>query len=116
MSAGAETSRAASYVVVVEHNLVSKVARAADDSSAQVSGSPLETGTRLAESFRASGTIDGLYYFEDLPHARVFATLCLEFTRALADRRLATLKTLAAGAEFDAASGSSAQSLPGGAR
>ena len=112
----AESTGRPTYVVVVLHNLVSRVARTGDVTPGRIARSPLEVSTQLAENYRARGTIDGSYYFDDLPQARVFATLCLEFTRALADRRLAILKTLAAGAEFDADAGAAPPAMPGSMR
>jgi len=90
------------YVVVVENNLVVTVARIDDGNPAAVAQTRLEVATQLAENFRANGCIDGRYHFANAQRARVFATLCLEFTRALVERRLATIEALAVGAEFHA--------------
>jgi len=90
------------YVVVVEHNIVTALERVAADIDAPVAQTKLEVGTELAENNRLRGCIDGRYYFDNAQRARVFATLCLEFTKALVDKRLEILKTLAAGAEYHA--------------
>ena len=92
----------ATYVVTVEHNLVVAVERANDGPAALVPETPLEIGTQLADNYRRSGRIDGRYYFRSPQRARVFATLCLEFTRALIDRRLAIVKALRADEDFHA--------------
>lgn len=85
---------AEAYVVVVEGNLVAAIERAPRDARNPVPGSTLEVGTRLAESFRASGLIDGRYAFDDASGARTFAVLCLQFTQALALRRLDAVEAL----------------------
>jgi hypothetical protein len=53
--------------------------------------SKLEVGTEAALNFQRNGSLDGTYFFADLPQARTFARLCLEFMRLLVDRRLAAL-------------------------
>ena len=85
------------WVVVVRHNLVCSIARAGADDAARVAASPLEVSTRLADNHRANGCIDGRYCVADAQSARIFATLCLEFTRALAEKRLAMVEKLPAG-------------------
>ena len=93
---------AATYVVVVENNLVVTVARIDDGVAPPVPPTRLESATQLAENHRNNGCIDGRYHFSNAQRARVFATLCLEFTQALIERRLATIKALAVGEEFHA--------------
>ena len=112
----AQRAAAARFVVVVEHNLVSRIAQSDEADAEAVGRSPLEISTRLALNYRTRGSLDGRYYFDELPQARVFATLCLEFMRALADRRLTTLKTLPAGAQFDADADPAAPAMPGSMR
>jgi hypothetical protein len=91
------------WCVVVEHNLVSAITRVdALQSGVVVPASRLEVGTQLARNNLERGSIDGRYYFDSAQRARVFAELCLEFTRALAERRRAEVARLAAGAEWSA--------------
>jgi hypothetical protein len=90
------------YVVVVENNLVVTVARVTDGGAPAVAQTKLEIATQLAANYRANGCIDGHYHFANAQRARVFATLCLEVTQALIERRLAALATLAVGEEFHA--------------
>jgi hypothetical protein len=90
------------YVVVVKHNMVTALERAAASVNVPVPQTKLEIGTRLAENYRANGCIDGEYYFDNAQRAKIFATLCLEFTRALVDKRLEVLKALAIGAVYNA--------------
>ena len=61
---------------------------------AMTTASKLEVGTQAALNFQRNGSLDGTYFFADLPQARTFARLCLEFMRLLVDRRLATLASL----------------------
>ena len=88
------------YVVVVEHNLVTAVEPEIDGTVAPIPQTKLEVGTQLAENNRVNGCIDGRYYFDNAQRARIFAILCLEFTRALVDKRLESLKALATGATY----------------
>ena len=91
------------YVVVVKHNVVVAIERLPDPSPGPILKTPLEAGTQVAENNRANGCIDGRYYFDDTQRARIFASLCLEFTRALVERRLAVINSLPAGsAEYRA--------------
>jgi hypothetical protein len=81
------------FVVIVEGNLTSSI----EPSSSQDQVAPasrLEVGTELANNFRQTGTIDGRYVFADAAGAHAFATLCLEFTKALADKRVQGIKAL----------------------
>ena len=91
---------AETYVVVVEHNVVMAVRRLPVGATVPVPETKLEVGTELASNYRAQGCIDGCYHFDNPQRARVFATLCLEFTRALVDKRLDALKRLAADGEY----------------
>jgi hypothetical protein len=84
------------YVVVVEHNLVRAIERAPAPAE-PIAATPLEVSTQLAANNRAHGCIDGRYYFTDTQAARIFATLCLEFVRALAEKRLAVVSALPVG-------------------
>jgi hypothetical protein len=88
------------YVVVVEHNFVTAVRKLPSDAAVSVPESRLEIGTELATNYRARGCIDGSYHFDSAQRARVFATLCLEFIRALVDKRLDALGRLPAGCEY----------------
>ena len=90
------------FVVVVEHNLVTALERVAEGISVAIPHSKLEVGTQLADNNRANGCIDGRYYFHNAQRARIFATLCLEFTKALVEKRLDVVSALAAGAEYRA--------------
>ncbi len=104
------------YTVVVEGNLVSAIERASAPGAGPLARTPLEAGTQLAENNRRRGSIDGRYCFDDAQRARVFAQLCLEFTRALAERRLAALGRLPAGrAEYRAGDEPAAPPAPQGA-
>ena len=99
------------YVVVVTHNLVSALQRVAETANIAVPQTKLEVGTRLAENYRVAGCIDGEYFFDNAQRARIFATLCLEFARALIDKRLEVVKALATGAEYNAAKDPSSGSV-----
>ena len=90
------------WVVVVEHNLVVTLARAEPGVAVPAMQTKLEVATALAANFQRNGCLDGCYHFAGAERARVFATLCLEFTQALVERRLAALKTLAVGGELHA--------------
>jgi hypothetical protein len=90
------------YVVVVRHNLVSDLRREPSPDGQLIPKTKLEIGTQLAENYRSRGSIDGEYRFENAQRAKIFATLCLEFTQALVARRLDALQHLAAGAEYHA--------------
>ena len=89
------------YAVVVRHNVVTALEQAAGV-DAPVPQTKLEIGTQLADNYRVSGCIDGRYLFDNAQRARIFAVLCLEFTRALVDKRLQTINALEAGAEYHA--------------
>ena len=88
------------YVVVVEHNIVTALEPVIDGTDTPVPQTKLEIGTQLAENNRVNGCIDGHYHFDNAQRARIFAILCLEFTRALVDKRLEAVKALATGASF----------------
>lgn len=90
------------FVVVVEHNLVTALERVAEGIPVEIPQSKLEVGTQLADNNRANGCIDGRYYFDNAQRARIFATLCLEFTKALVEKRLGEVSVLAAGVEYRA--------------
>lgn len=83
---------AETFTVVVRHNLVEAIRPGPLPPGAPVPASPLEVSTQLAENNRRHGCIDGDYHFDDAARARVFALLCLEFTRALAERRHAAIE------------------------
>lgn len=86
------------YVVVVEHNLVRAIERAAAGAApARVPATPLEVSTELAGNYRDNGCLDGRYYFTQTQAAKIFAGLCLEFIQALAQRRLAAINALPVG-------------------
>lgn len=84
------------FTVVVEHNVVQAI-ESSDQPAGPVAATPLEAGTELATNYRRNGCIDGRYHFDEAARARTFASLCLEFTRALVDRRLAEVNQLPAG-------------------
>ena len=84
------------YVVVVEHNLVCAIERT-EPPADPIPATPLEVSTQLAANNRANGCIDGRYYFTDTQAARIFASLCLQFVKSLAEKRLAAVDSLAAG-------------------
>ena len=86
------------YVVVVRHNLVCAIEPVADMPRESIPATPLEVSTQLAANHRANGCIDGRYYFRDTMHARTFAELCLEFTKAMVEKRLAAVAKLPVGA------------------
>jgi hypothetical protein len=90
------------YVVTVRNNLVVAIEHASDDDGAVVPETTLEVGTQLADNYRGNGCIDGRYHFDNPQRARIFATLCLEFTRALIDRRLTVVKALRSDEEYHA--------------
>lgn len=92
---GAQVSEV--YVVVVEHNLVKAIERLSEVPDRPVPGTPLEVSTELANNSRLNGCIDGRYYFDDTQRARTFASLCLEFTKAMVEKRLADVNKLPVG-------------------
>lgn len=101
--------------VVVRHNIVCEIRRSALPPGMPPSQSPLEVSTRLARNFQERGCIDGDYLFRDSAQARVFALLCLDFVRALAEKRHAAIERLAASAEFHSdEAGQRDGTLPGG--
>jgi hypothetical protein len=91
------------YIVVVRNNVVSAIERSTETPPEPVPKTPLEVGTQLATNNRVNGCIDGRYYFDDTQRAKIFASLCLEFTKALVDKRLAAINALPVGcAEYRA--------------
>jgi hypothetical protein len=84
------------YVVVVEHNLVSAIERT-EPPPEPIPATPLEVSTQLAANHRTNGCLDGRYYFTNTQAARTFAALCLTFVKALAEKRLAAVDSLAVG-------------------
>lgn len=91
---------------MVKHNLVTAIERAEPPAGTAVAATPLEVSTRLASNNRENGCIDGRYWVGDAESARIFATLCLEFTRATAEKRLAAVEKLPAGRpDYDAGPG-----------
>jgi hypothetical protein len=95
------------YVVVVSHNMVSALERVKRSEGVSVPQTKLEVGTSLAENYRTNGCIDGEYFFDKAQRARIFATLCLDFTKALVEKRLQIISALAVGQEYNAAKDSS---------
>ena len=85
------------YVVIVENNLVTAIELAGAPPDRPIPKTPLEVSTELAENNRRNGRIDGRYYFQDTQRARIFASLCLEFIKALVDKRLAAINSLPVG-------------------
>jgi hypothetical protein len=82
--------------------MVTALERVAESANTSIPQTKLEIGTRLAENYRVNGCIDGEYCFDNAQRAKIFATLCLEFTRALVDKRIDVVKALAIGAEYNA--------------
>ena len=93
-SAKGAVSMQASYVVTVSGNLVCAIEPILAPAGEWVSGTPLEVGSALASNFARHGCIDGRYGFSDAPAARTFAILCLGFSKALLERRLAIVEAL----------------------
>ena len=85
------------YVVVVKNNVVCAIERSTGKPSEPIPKTPLEVSTQLATNNRLNGCIDGRYYFDDTQRARIFASLCLEFTKALVEKRLAAIDALPVG-------------------
>ena len=86
---------AEAYVVVVAHNVVCLIERI--EAAEPVPATPLEVSSQLAANYRRAGCIDGRYLFDDAKRAKAFASLCLGFTKALIDKRLAAIEALPAG-------------------
>jgi hypothetical protein len=91
------------FVVVVRHNLVVAIRPRAEDSAVVDIPTKLEIGTRLAASFQKTGCIDGTYMFQNANAARVFASLCTEFTQAILTKRLEAIRKLPSGSNYEAA-------------
>jgi hypothetical protein len=85
------------FVVVVKNNVVGAIERSSDLPTEPIAKTPLEVGTQLATNYRLNGCIDGRYFFEETQRAKVFASLCLEFTKALVEKRLAQINALPVG-------------------
>lgn len=85
------------YIVVVEKNVVTAIERTHQRPAAPIPRTPLEVSTQLADNNRTNGCIDGRYYFDDSQRARIFAELCLEYTRALVEKRLGAINKLPVG-------------------
>lgn len=82
------------YQVVIKGNLVCAIEPVSPQDTPLRSGTPLEVGTQLAANFTNSGSIDGVYAFQTTSQAQEFAILCLQFGKALLDRRLKTIEGL----------------------
>ncbi len=87
------------FIVRVEGNLVNAIERREARPADRIPGTPLEVGTQLATAFRESGRIDGLYLFAEREGARSFASLCLQFMKALVEQRSRHIEALPAGFE-----------------
>jgi hypothetical protein len=87
-----------SYTVVVRGNVVVAIERE-PRAPRHAARTPLEIGTELASNNRRNGCIDGRYECDDSQSARVFASLCLEYTKALIEKRLAAVNALPVGFE-----------------
>lgn len=97
------------YVVVVRANLVEAIERREGEPEGPIPETPLAVSTELAANHRRNATLDGRYLFASAQNARVFAALCLDFTRAVAERRREAVDRLPAGvAEWRAPEGESA--------
>ena len=90
------------YVVIVEHNVVTTIRKVPEGTVVSIPRTKLEVGTELANNYRNRGCIDGQYYFDSNQRAKIFATLCLEFTRALIDKRLGAIKLLQGDSDYSA--------------
>lgn len=91
------------YAVVVKNNVVCAIERCIEPPPEPIPKTPLEVGTQLATNNRVNGCIDGRYYFDDTQRAKIFASLCLEFTKALVEKRLKAIDALPVGsAEYRA--------------
>jgi len=88
---------AETYVVIVKNNLVTAIERLSEPLDRPIPKTPLEVSTELADNNHRNGCIDGRYYFEDTQRARIFASLCLEFIKALVEKRLAMIEALPVG-------------------
>ena len=82
------------YQVVIKGNFVCAIEPISSYDTPIRSGTPLEIGTQLATNFSTSGTIDGVYAFQTTSQAQEFAVLCLQFGKALLDRRLKIIEGL----------------------
>lgn len=82
---------------MVEGNLVNSIQRRDRQPDDVVPESPLEVGTQLATGFRQTGRIDGTYLFASRDGARTFASLCLQFVKALVEQRNRNIEALPAG-------------------
>ncbi len=82
------------FIVVVERNIVTAIERTTDVPAEPIPRTPLEVSTQLANNNRTNGCIDGRYYFDDSQRARIFAELCLEYTRAVVEKRLSAINKL----------------------
>ncbi len=82
------------YQVVIKGNFVCAIEPISSNDTPIRSGTPLEIGTQLATNFSISGTIDGVYAFQTTSQAQEFAVLCLQFGKALLDRRLKIIEEL----------------------
>jgi hypothetical protein len=82
------------YQVVIKGNLVCAIQPVSMQDTPLRSGTPLEVGTQLATNFTSSGSIDGVYAFQTTSQAQEFAVLCLQFGKALLERRLKAIEGL----------------------
>jgi hypothetical protein len=85
------------FVVLVEGNLVNAIERSSATPGDPAPGSRLDVGTQLATNYREKGCIDGRYLLADAEDAHSFASLCLEFTKGLLERRSRAIGELAKG-------------------
>jgi hypothetical protein len=88
------------FVVEVRHNVVQSMVKERVANDLPLPATRLEIATQLTENYQQSGCIDGLYRFETVERARVFAILCLEFVQAVITRRLEELHKLRSGESF----------------
>lgn len=81
------------YKVVVSSNVVTDIrcVEAVDLRPETLIEDPLVASTRLSQNNLANGCLDGEYDFSSLHTARMFATLCLEFTQKLCENSLTSL-------------------------
>ena len=78
--------------VRVRNNIVQDIEPCRVESTKSVPTSNLEVGTLLARNNQANGCIDGDYDFLSVHDAKDFAVLCLEFSKLLLERALASVK------------------------
>ena len=100
-TANSPTAAAEVFVVNVRQNIVASIHKEQLTSDFPLPSTRLEIASQLAENYQRHGCIDGVYRFESVERARVFAILCLEFVQALISKRLDQLNKLRPGEPFN---------------